>query len=153
MNNRVILSEEDIDLRELRENMIYDDTDSLVTFTEQAQNERKGAEVISVEIEAYKSITRNSMQKVKDLIQKRFDINNIVIIQRVGKFEPGENIREFLISAPEKGEALEASAMALDIFEPHVPLKKKVATLDGRKYWVKRADEVMNMYGQLASEI
>jgi len=153
MNDRVILKEDDVELRKFKEKMIYDDTDALVTLTERALNRRKGSRVKFVEIESYGSTTKNSMQKIKDLIQKRFDIDNIVIIQRLGTFKPGDNTRDILISAPDKGEALEALAMANDMIRSHVPIKKKVALEDGREYWVKRADEVMNMYGQVVQGV
>ncbi len=153
MNNRVILGKDNFDLEEFREKMIYDDTDAVVTSIELARDKRKGIKLESVEIESYGSPTRNSMEKIKDVVRKRFDISNIVIIQRVGKFIPGENITGILISAPERGEALEALAMALDMFETHVPIKKRVTTVDGREYWIKRADEVMNLYGQVAEGI
>jgi len=149
MNDRVILKEDEVDLQKFKEKMIFDDTDALVTLTERARNRRKGDKVKSVKIESYGSTTKNSMHKIKDLIHKRFEIGNIVIIQRLGTFQPGDNIREILISAPDKGDALEALAMANDMTQSHVPMKKKVALTDGREYWVKRADEVMNMYGQV----
>jgi len=153
MNNRVIVDEEDFGLQEFKEKMIYDDTDAFVTLTERARNRKKGAEVKFVRIESYGSTTKNSMDKIKDLIQKRFYINNIVIIQRVGTFEPGEEVRKILVSAPKKEEALKAIAMSNNMVQSHVPIKKKVALLDGREYWVKRADEVMNMYGQVINDI
>ncbi|MFW6064849.1 MAG: molybdenum cofactor biosynthesis protein MoaE, partial [Candidatus Natronoplasma sp.] len=103
MNDRVILKEDEVDLQKFKEKMIYDDTDALVTLTERARNMRKGSRVKFVKIESYGSTTKNSMHKIKDLIRKRFDINNIVIIQRLGTFESGDDIREILISAPDKG--------------------------------------------------
>ncbi|MFP4000904.1 MAG: molybdenum cofactor biosynthesis protein MoaE [Thermoplasmata archaeon] len=153
MNDRVILKEDYIDIREFREKMVYDDTEALVSHVGSAEDERKGTELKSVEIETYGTTTKNSMLKLKDEIKKQFDINNIVIYQRVGKFDPGEKIMAVLISSPDKGEALEALAACLDMFESHVPIKKRVAMVDGREYWVKRADEVMDMYGQVAERI
>lgn len=147
------MKEDEVDLQKFKEKMIYDDTDALVTLTERARNMRKGSRVKFVKIESYGSTTKNSMHKIKDLIRKRFDINNIVIIQRLGTFESGDDIREILISAPDKGEALEALAMANDLIRSHVPIKKKVALEDGREYWVKRADEVMDMYGQVVQGV
>ncbi len=153
MNNRVILKEDDIDMQEFKDKIIYDGTTALVSYTEQAHDERKEVEILSIEIESYGRPTKNSMHKIKDMIQKEFDIDNIVLIQRIGEFEPGDDIMGALISAPEKGEALEAMAMCLDMFESHVPIKKRVATADGRAYYVKRADEVMDLYGQVVEEI
>lgn len=153
MNDRVILRKDDIDLRKLKEKMVYDDTDALVSYIESAEDERKGTGLRSIEIESYGSTTRNSMLKLKKQIQKQFDIDNIVIIQRVGEFEPGENVMGLLISAPDKGEALEALAASIDMFGSHVPIKKRVTMVDGREYWVKRSDEVMDLYGQVAEGI
>ncbi len=153
MNDRVILGEKEVDLQEFKEKMVYDNTNTLVTHTEAADRKQKGAELQSVEIEDYGSPTKNTMHKIKDLIQKRFDINNIVLFQRVGKFEPGEEVSGVLISSPDRGEAFEALALSLDMFETHVPIRKRVATVDGREYWIKRADEVMDMYGQVVGEI
>ncbi len=153
MNDRVILGEEDVDLNELKEEMVYDDTSAVVSYTEPAEKRRRGAELISVEVESYGAPTKNSMRRLRDEIRNRFDINNIVMVQRVGEFEPGEKVVGILISAPERGEAFEALAMCLDLFETHIPIRKRVATVDGREYWVKRADEVMDMYGQVVGEI
>lgn len=153
MKNRALLTEEDFDIEEFREKMICDDTEAVVTYTKPVKKRREGAEVKHIEVEFYERATREGMVTIREQINDQFNIDHVVIIQRVGEVEAGKKVMGVLIGAPEKIEALQALDACLDLIESHVPLQIKVVTVDEREYWVRSDDHVMELYGQVAEGI
>ena len=149
----MLLREKNFDLEKFEKKMICDGTEAVVTYFEPVKKKREGVEVKHLEVGSYEMTTRNGMVKVKNQVNDRFDIDHVVIIQRVGVFEPGEKLRGVLVSAPKRGEAVEALGVCLELFETHVPLQKKVVTVEGREYWVQRDDDLMELYGQVAEDL
>ena len=146
----MIVSEEDFDLEKFRDKMIGDDSTPVVIFTEPVQKEKDGVEISEMEVIPYSSTTKNSIITIRDQVVDRFDIETVAIIQRVGVLEPGEKVMAVLISAAERDEAAEALGFCLEMFEMHIPIRKKVVTVDGKEYWIERSDDVMELYGQVA---
>jgi len=150
MKNRVIVSEEDFNLEKFRDRMISDDSSPVVIFTEPVQKEKDGVKISKMKVIPYSSTTKNSIITIKDQVIDRFDIETVAIIQRVGLLDPGEKVMAVLISAAEREEAAEALDFCLEMFEMHLPIQKKIITVDGKKYWLERSDDVMELYGQVA---
>ncbi|MFP4000502.1 MAG: molybdenum cofactor biosynthesis protein MoaE, partial [Thermoplasmata archaeon] len=92
MKSKVILDEVDFDLEDLKEELVEDDTSAVMTFTDIVKREREGVNVEHLEVRIYEGMTKNEMNRVRDEVLKEFDINGIVIIQRIGIIESGGNV-------------------------------------------------------------
>jgi len=153
MKNKVVLTENKIDLQKYKERSIRDDNTHMVTYTEPVQQEKNGDHIKEMEVTQYESTTRNSILTVKNQVVKQYDIESIVFIQRIGIIKPKKNVLAIMISAKENREAVDALSFCLDMFEKHVPIQKKLITEDEKEYWIDRADEIIELYGKLAGEI
>lgn len=153
MKSKVILGEEDFDLEDLKEDLVEEDTSAVMSFTDIVKREREGVDVEHLEIRIYEGMTKNEMKRVKDEVLKEFDINGIVIIQRIGIIGSGGNVMGIVISAPEKKNAIEACVSCLDRFESYVPLWKKETTVEGKEHWVEEADELHSLYNRMVKWI
>ncbi|MFP4142763.1 MAG: molybdenum cofactor biosynthesis protein MoaE [Thermoplasmata archaeon] len=153
MKSKVILDEVDFDLEDLKEELVEDDTSAVMTFTDIVKREREGVNVEHLEVRIYEGMTKNEMNRVRDEVLKEFDINGIVIIQRIGIIESGGNVMGIVISAPEKKDAIEACVSCLERFESYVPLWKKETTIDGKEHWVEEADELHSLYNRMVKWI
>lgn len=153
MKSKTLLGEEDFDLEELKKEIVKDDTSAVMTFSDVLKKEREGTDVKNLEVRIYEGMTRNEMERVKDETLKEFDISGIVLAQRIGMLEVGENIMGIVVSAPEKEEAIEASVSCLERFREYVPLWKKETTTDGKQHWVEEADELHSLYNRMVKWI
>ncbi len=153
MKSKVILDEDDFNLEKLKSKLVKDDTSAVMTFSDIVKKEREGVDVEHLEVRIYEGMTKNEMKRVKDETLNEFDINGIVLVQRIGILEAGENIMGVLIGAPGKEEAIEACVSCLDRFESYVPLWKKEKTVDGKEHWVEEADELHSLYNRMVKWI
>lgn len=153
MKSKIILGEEDFDLEELKEKVVKEDTSAVMTFSDIVKKEREGANLQNLEVRIYEDMTKNEMKRVKDETLKEFEITGIVLAQRIGILEAGENVMGIVISAPEMEEAIEASVSCLEKFREYVPLWKKETTMDGKEHWVEEADELHSLYNRMVKWI
>jgi len=153
MKGRIILGEGNFDLEELKKKVVKNDTSAVMTFSDVVKKEREGVDVQNLEIRIYEGMTRNEMKRVKDETLKEFDISGIVLVQRIGIFEAGDNVMAIVVSAPEIEEAIEACVSCLEKFREYVPLWKKEITIDGKQHWVEEADELHSLYNRMVKWI
>ncbi len=153
MKSKVIVGEEDFDLEDLKETIVEEDTSAVMTFSDIVKKEREGVDVQHLEVRLYEGMTKNELKRVKEETLKEFDVNGIIIVQRLGIIEAGENVMGIVVSAPDKKEAIEACVSCLDRFESYVPLWKKETTIDGKEHWVEDADELHSLYNRMVKWI
>jgi len=153
MKSKVILEEDDFDLEELKKKVVEDSTSAVMTFSDVVKKESDGADLQNLEIRIYEGMTRNEMKRVKEQILKEFNINGIVLVQRIGILEAGENAMAIVVSSPEIEEAIEACVSCLEKFREYVPLWKKETTIDGKQHWVEEADELHSLYNRMVKWI
>ncbi len=153
MKSKILLKEEDFDLEELKNNVVKHDSGAVMTFSDIVKKEREGSDLQNLEVRIYEGMTRNEMKRVKEETLKEFDITGIVIAQRIGILEAGENIMGIVVSASEVEEAIEASVSCLEKFREYVPLWKKETTIDGKQHWVEEADELHSLYNRMVKWI
>ncbi|MBS3781321.1 MAG: molybdenum cofactor biosynthesis protein MoaE [Candidatus Thermoplasmatota archaeon] len=153
MKSQIILEEKDFDLEELKKSVVKDNTGAVMAFSDVVKKERDGVDVQKLEVRIYEGMTRNEMKRVKDETLKEFEINRIVLVQRIGILEAGENVMGIIVSAPDREKAIEACVSCLEKFREFVPLWKKEITLDGKEHWVEEADDLHNLYNRMVKWI
>ncbi len=153
MKSKIILEEEDFDLEELKNKVVEDNTSAVMTFSDVVKKESNGTDLQNLEVRIYEGMTRNEMKRVKEETLKEFDINGIVLVQRIGILEAGENAMAIVVSSSEIEEAIEACVSCLERFREYVPLWKKETTIDGKQHWVEEADELHSLYNRMVKWI
>ncbi len=153
MKSKVLLREKDFDLEELKNTVVKEDASAVMTFSDVVKKEREGVDVQNLEVRIYEGMTRNEMQRVQEETIKEFDISGIVLVQRIGLLEAGENVMGIVVSASEAEEAIEACVSCLERFREYVPIWKKETTIDGKQHWVEEADELHSLYNRMVKWI
>ncbi len=125
MEERVIVSDNDFDIEELK-NMIVDDCDgAVVTFTAVVKGENKGKHVSGMEVHSYEGMTEQELSKVRDEALLNFKISEVLIIHRFGELRIGDNILGIVVSSPYRGDAFDACRYCIDRIKEIVPIWKK----------------------------
>ena len=95
----------------------------------------EGRAVETMELEHYPGMTEKSLQKIADDARERWPGSGVLIVHRVGKLLPLDQIVLVATTAAHRGEAFESCAFVMDYLKTQAPFWKKEKTGDGEK-WV-----------------
>ncbi len=95
----------------------------------------EGRTVETMELEHYPGMTEKSLQKIADDARERWPGSDVLIVHRVGKLLPLDQIVLVATTAAHRGEAFESCAFVMDYLKTQAPFWKKEKTGDGEK-WV-----------------
>jgi molybdopterin synthase catalytic subunit len=124
-----------IDLDEILLSVKSPEAGAIDIFIGTTRNHSDGKEVLSLEYEAYEPMALRLMEGVAAEARRRWGINSIAIVHRVGKVEIGEASVIIAVSAAHRQEAFEACRYAIDSLKRDVPIWKKEVFSDGEA-WV-----------------
>ncbi len=113
---------------------------AVLVFSGVVRDNARGRSTKFLEYEAYSQMARAEMQKIADETRRRWSIDEIAIVHRIGRLEIGEASVVIAVSAPHRGEAFDACEFAIDTLKTTVPIWKKEFTQDG-SYWVEGPGE------------
>lgn len=143
MNNPTIFSitEDEIDLNELVEQITLTSTGAAAIFTGMVRGETKRGEAHDteyLEYEAYVPMAEEKMKQVADEIRAKWSsIEGIAIVQRIGKLYPKTPTVLIACSAPHRDTGVfEAARYGIDRLKEIVPIWKKEVSPDGES-WVE----------------
>ena len=89
-----------------------------------------------LEYEAFRKMAVAKLAAVRREALRRFDIKELLLHHRVGKFKTGENVVMLAIAAPHRDEALAAAGWAIAEMKQTVPIWKKEVYAKGGARWV-----------------
>jgi molybdopterin synthase catalytic subunit len=95
----------------------------------------EGRAVETMELEHYPGMTEKSLQKIADDARERWPGSDVLIVHRVGKLLPLDQIVLVATTAAHRGEAFESCVFVMDYLKTQAPFWKKEKTGDGEK-WV-----------------
>lgn len=94
-----------------------------------------GKTVLRLEYEAYMPMAKKKMLETCQLIRDKWDVENIVMIHRIGVVPVGEASIVIAVSSPHRKESLEAVHFAIDHVKATVPVWKKEIYGDNSSSW------------------
>lgn len=100
-----------------------------------------GAEVRAMSLEHYAGMTERALSEIAAQARARWAIDDAVIIHRIGRFEPGDQIVLVLASARHRGDAFSACEFIMDYLKTEAPFWKKEHTPDGERWVEARASD------------
>jgi molybdopterin synthase catalytic subunit len=124
-----------IDLNEVLRSVKSPEAGAIDIFIGTTRNHSNGKEVLSLVYEAYEPMALKFMEAIVAEAHRRWTINRIAIVHRVGKVEIGEASAIVAVSAVHRREAFEACRYAIDTLKEDVPIWKKEVFSDGEA-WV-----------------
>lgn len=110
------------------------ETGAVATFTGLARAEQ-GATAI-LELEAYPGFTEAEIGKIADEARRRWDLDDLAILHRVGRIGAGEPIVFVATAAGHRRAAFEACDFLMDYLKSRAPFWKKEHGPDGER-WIE----------------
>ncbi|MBH1962110.1 MAG: molybdopterin synthase catalytic subunit MoaE [Rhodocyclales bacterium] len=118
-----------------------DDIGALASFIGLVRADTLGTENIdSMQLEHYPGMTEKALAEIVAAAEKRWMLQSVRVIHRVGKLLPGEQIVLVLVAASHRGAAFAACEFIMDFLKTRAPFwKKEVSEHYGQ--WVEARDK------------
>ena len=116
-------------------------TGAIVTFTGLVRDD--SGTMQALELEHYPGMTERRMAEIAGEAQARWQLTDVLVIHRYGRFAVGETIMMVATAARHRAAAFEAAEFLMDYLKSRAPFWKKEIGAEGEA-WVaaKDADEV-----------
>ena len=108
---------------------------AIATFLGVVREQTRGRQVRYLEYEAYREMAVPKMREIADEIRRKWEVDEIAMVHRIGRLQIGEASVAIAVSAPHRHQALAACAYAIDRLKEIVPIWKKEVWTDGEE-WV-----------------
>ena len=108
---------------------------AVLTFTGRVRSENDGAEVISLDYEAYDEMVLQELERIFDEATERFTLHRAAVAHRVGHLTLGEVAVALSVATPHRKEGFEICAWIIDELKKRVPIFKKEARAGG-EIWI-----------------
>lgn len=119
----------------------HTDIGAIAAFIGLMRDFSDGAEVLAMSLEHYPGMTERALSEIAAQAKKRWPVHDAVIIHRVGRFVPGDQIVLVLTAARHRGEAFSACEFIMDYLKTEAPFWKKEYTPNGERWVEARASD------------
>jgi len=92
--------------------------------------------LLALELEHYPGMTEKALTAIGEQALARWDIDDVAMIHRVGRLEPGANIVLVVVISAHRKDAFEACEFLMDYLKTQAPFWKKEITKNGER-WVE----------------
>ncbi|AOM40775.1 molybdopterin synthase catalytic subunit MoaE [Xenorhabdus hominickii] len=119
-----------------------DEDGAVVTFTGKVRNHNLGDSINALTLEHYPGMTEKMLQDIADEARRRWPLQRISIIHRVGKLYPGDEIVFVGVTGSHRSMAFTAAEFIMDYLKTKAPFWKKECLAEGER-WVetKQSDQ------------
>ncbi|MFN3520989.1 MAG: molybdenum cofactor biosynthesis protein MoaE [Phenylobacterium sp.] len=114
------------------------ETGAVATFTGLARAEAGQTRIL--ELEAYPGFTEARIGEIATAARERFQLDDLMILHRVGRIAPGEPIVFVATAARHRRAAFEACDYLMDYLKSRAPFWKKERGPDGER-WIEPRDQ------------
>lgn len=90
-----------------------------------------------MELEAYREVAVPELERIRDEALRRFNLNALEIVHRIGSLSVGDNIVAIVCSAAHRDEAFQGCRYVIEELKSRVPIWKKEIGDEGHR-WVGR---------------
>jgi molybdopterin synthase catalytic subunit len=109
---------------------------AVAAFVGQVRDLNEGDQVSTLTLEHYPGMTEKSLQSIIEQAKKRWDVIDALIVHRVGKLKPLDQIVLVLVASSHRKEAFAACEFMMDYLKTEAPFWKKEQTPAGSR-WVE----------------
>lgn len=117
------------------------DIGAIAAFIGLMRDFNDGAAVHAMSLEHYPGMTERALSEIAAQASSRWAVDDVVIIHRIGRFEPGDQIVLVLTSARHRGDAFSACEFIMDYLKTKAPFWKKEHTSNGERWVEARASD------------
>lgn len=101
---------------------------AVICFLGVVRGQENSAPITALEYEAFHEMAAHQFQKIFDAVRRRWPIESIRLVHRVGLVPVNEPSLWVEVAAPHRGEAFAACQFLIDEMKKLVPIWKKVVT-------------------------
>ncbi|MBN2864412.1 MAG: molybdopterin synthase catalytic subunit MoaE [Thiotrichales bacterium] len=138
MFSQIKIQVEDFDLtteiNQLRQ--AHKDIGAVVSFVGTVRDINEGTDVAVLELEHYPVMTEKALEKIRLEAHARWELQNSLIIHRVGKMYPQDQIVLVAVTSRHRENAFYAAHFIMDYLKTNAPFWKKETLPDGSERWV-----------------
>ena len=99
----------------------------------------EGESLVSLTLEHYPGMTEKSLSTIADKARKKWELESITIIHRVGTLSVGDQIVLVITSSKHRQEAFDSCNFIMDYLKTDAPFWKKEVS-DKQEKWVDKRD-------------
>ena len=112
---------------------------AVVSFVGQVRDLNDGDHVATMTLEHYPGMTEKSLSGIVEQAVARWSIADALIVHRVGKLKPLDQIVLVLVASAHRKDAFAACEFMMDFLKTEAPFWKKEQTPNGER-WVEAKD-------------
>lgn len=114
----------------------HKDIGAVVAFVGTVRDINEGDEVSVLELEHYPGMTEKALEKIRLEAHQRWALESSMIIHRIGKMLPTDQIVLVAVSSRHRENAFHAAHFIMDYLKTNAPFWKKETLPDGSIRWV-----------------
>lgn len=112
------------------------DVGAVAAFVGQVRDINENADISSLTLEHYPGMTEKALENIVEQAKQRWNIFDALVIHRIGKLQPTDQIVLVVVSGAHRGEAFAACEFIMDYLKTEAPFWKKEGTPAGER-WVE----------------
>ena len=115
------------------------DLGAVVAFIGLVRDINAGSNVAAMTLEHYPAMTQKALEGIAAQAIQRWDIAEVLVIHRVGRLLPTDQIVLVAVAGAHRGPAFQACEFIMDYLKTQAPFWKKEQTPNGEQ-WVEARD-------------
>ncbi len=100
-----------------------------------------GDAVSEMSLEHYPGMTESALEKIVAEAKSRWDIYDALVVHRIGRLRPTDQIVLVVVTSAHRGEAFQACEFLMDYLKTRAPFWKKEQTQQGARWVDARATD------------
>lgn len=112
---------------------------AVASFIGVVRDLNEGARVDAMTLEHYPGMTEKALAGIVEQAKTRWNLYEVLVVHRVGRLEPTDQIVLVIVASAHRGDALAACEFVIDYLKTEAPFWKREATPAGER-WVEARD-------------
>ena len=112
---------------------------AIASFIGLVRDVNEGDRVSEMTLEHYPGMTERALEDIVQQARERWNILDVLVVHRVGRLRPLDQIVLVVVSGAHRGEAFSACEFVMDYLKTQAPFWKKEQTPEGSR-WVEARD-------------
>ena len=130
------IQKKNFNFSEENKKLLKNNSGAIVTFIGVVRGKTKTKKIQSINIECYLKMAEKKLEEVEMIANKKWKLNNCIIIHRYGKIKPSENIVYVATSAEHRKNAFKACEFIIDYLKTKAPFWK-LEKINSKEMYVK----------------
>jgi molybdopterin synthase catalytic subunit len=112
---------------------------AIASFIGVVRDLNDGDAVSEMTLEHYPGMTEKALEKIVEEARSRWEIYDALVVHRVGRLRPADQIVLVVVTSGHRGDAFSACEFLMDYLKTRAPFWKRERTAEGSR-WVEARD-------------